>query len=212
MTFGKVQLGRWLALTMFGLAVVAGCGDGSSAAPSPSAVVTGAPSTPAPVSTDEPEPVATDRAGEPLVPPVRPAAMDNDDEAGARAAAEYFIELYGYATQSQDLSMFASICDPASVFCSSVIDAVNSDIAAGNRTDGGASLLNVYRVDPPATDAFFTVWGRVARDPFQVVGRDGSTLYESDGDEALDFAVGAEYIPNEGWLIRAAKPGIEPLS
>ena len=138
--------------------------------------------------------------------------MDNDDEAGAQAAAEYFIELYGYASQSQDVETFTNFCDPESVFCSSVVDAVSADIAAGNRIDGGASVLHVYRVDPPAADGFFTVWGRVAREPFQVFAPDGTTLYESDGDQALDFAVGVEYIPNDGWLVRAAKPGIVPVS
>ncbi|SDD25140.1 hypothetical protein SAMN05216410_3046 [Sanguibacter gelidistatuariae] len=138
--------------------------------------------------------------------------MANDDEAGARAAAEYFVELYGYAVQSQDLVEFTNFCDPASVFCSGVIDDVNADITAGTRTEGGASVLHVYRVDVPAADAFYTVWGRVDRDPFIAVGADGSTIFESDGEDALDFAVAVEHIPGHGWLTRAAKPGIVPIS
>ena len=156
--------------------------------------------------------MATDRAGEPLVPPERPAAMDNDDEAGAQAAAEYFIELYGYATRSQDLEEFTAFCDPESTFCDGVIDAVNADIAAGTQTTGGASTLHAYRIDVPSAEKFYSVWGRVDREPFDVHGADGTVIYESEGEHGLDFAVAVEHLPGDGWIVRAAKAGIVPNS
>ena len=138
--------------------------------------------------------------------------MDNDDESGAQAAAEYFIELYGYAIQSQDLTTFTALCDPESIFCTSVIDSITDDIATGTYTQGGASALDVYRIDPPTDTEFYTVWGQVDRDPFEARGADGTVIFASEGEDDLDFTVGVEYRPGAGWLVRAAKAGIVPSS
>ena len=59
---------------------------------------------------------------------------------------------------------------------------------------------------------FYTVWGRVDREPFTAFGADGSIVFESEGEDALDFAVAVEHTPGDGWIVRAAKPGIVPIS
>ena len=212
MTFGKVRFGRWLALTMCGVALTAGCGDGSSAAPSPSAVVTGVPSSPAPVSTDEPEPVATDRAGEPLVPPVRPAAMDNDDESGARAAAEYFMAVYGHAVRSQDLVEFNHLCDPESLFCAAIVDLVKEDLEAGNVTVGGAMAFSPEQVDLPGKQPFYVVWGSLERTPFVTYDATGNPIYQSDGDSGTGFGIAVEAQGHGEWIVREAEGGVGPPS
>lgn len=143
---------------------------------------------------------------------MKPAAMANNDEAGARAAAEYFIELYGYSVQSQDLAAFSAMCDPASVFCSGVASDITADMTVATRTEGGASKLRAHRVDAPGADDFYTVWGQVDRQPFVAHSADGTVVYESDGQNDLDFAIAVEYIPDAGWLVRAAKSGVVPTS
>ena len=209
MTFGKVRFGRWLALTLCGVALTAGCGDGSSAAPSPTGpVVTSEPTTPAPEPTDEPDPVATDRAGSPLVAPERPAAMDNDDEAGAQAAAEYFMELSGYAVRSQDLSEFSRLCDPASIYCTAVIDEVTADVAAGNYTVGGAKTFTSIAVDPPGEHAFYIVWGTLDRSPFTVFDPSAREVDRVGAESDLDFAIAIERQDDGGWLVRGAEAGV----
>lgn len=201
-----------MALCVGALLVVAGCGDGSSAAPSPSRPVETTTPAPTPEPSQEPEPVATDRAGEPLVPPDRPAAMDNDDEAGAQAAAEYFIELYGYATRSQDLEEFTELCDTASTFCSAVISEVTGDVAAGAVTVGGQTALTTTAVDPPGDDPFYVVWGTQDRAPFTAFSADGSVIYESAGDQGLDVAVVIEHQPDNTWIVREGLAGVVPSS
>lgn len=206
-----MRLGRWLVLPVFVLVMVSGCGDGSSAVPSPSvSSVTSAPSTPAPEPTDEPEPMATDRAGQPLVAPERPAAMDHDDEAGAQAAAEYFIELYGYATRSQNLKEFTELCDPASTFCAAVINEVTADVAAGAVTVGGQTALTATAVDPPGDNPFYVVWGTQDRAPFTAFAADGTPIYESAGDQNLDVAVVVERQPDDTWVVREGLAGVVP--
>lgn len=72
-----------------------GCG-GDDAKPTPS------PTKSMPVLSASPSPSVGQRPTGPIDvdPPERPAAMDNADEAGAVAAAEYFLRLTGYAAAS----------------------------------------------------------------------------------------------------------------
>lgn len=191
------------------MVLLGGCSGGATVEPTPSAEPTTSVPMPSPSVTSEapvePVPVATDRAGEPLVPPVRPPAMDNDDEAGARAAAEYFIELSGYAVRSQSLESLTEMCDPESIYCTAITDEVDSDVTAGNITVGGSKTFTVTDVDPPGESPFYVVWGTLARTPFTVFDSSGSTIYESDGDVALPFAVAVQYRPDGSWLVRGAE-------
>ena len=118
--------------------VLGACGEGSAAQTTTSAA---APSTPtdAPTREPSPDPLPTDRAGEPLVPPERPTAMESNDERGAQAAAEYFVELYGYTLRTQDTEKFEQICDSESLFCNEVISEVKLDVESGNYTLGGSA-------------------------------------------------------------------------
>ncbi len=149
--------------------------------------------------------MATDRAGEPLVPPERPSAMDNDDEAGAQAAAEYFMELSGYAVRSQDLTEFSQLCDPESIYCTAVLDEVSADAAAGTYTVGGATTFSALTVDPPVEHPFYLVWGSLDTSPFAAYDGAGAVLYESAGDDNLDFAVAVQYEGAGQWLVRGAE-------
>lgn len=213
MTFQRVRQSCWLTVVACGLLVAAGCGDGSSAAPSPSGpVVTSEPSRPAPEPTDEPEPVVTDRAGEPLVAPERPAAMDNDDEDGARAAAQYFMAVYGHAVRSQDLTEFNRLCDPESLLCAAVLKLVSADIEAGNVTVGGVMHFEVTQVDPPTDQPFYVVWGKLDRTPFVTYDSDEQPIYESVGDVGTDFAVVVEALGAGEWIVREAEGGVGPTS
>src|SRR5690554_6769437 len=79
---GSAAVGLVLA---FGLA---GC------APEPIPPV---PTTDRPSPTVEPTPTPSPEPAPETVHPQRPAAMDTVDAAGAEAAVEYFLSLYGYA-------------------------------------------------------------------------------------------------------------------
>lgn len=154
----------------------------------------------------------TDQAGAPLVPPERPAAMDNDDEAGARAAAEYFMAVYGYAIRSQDTAEFQQLCDPESLFCGAVIDLVRSDIEAGNITVGGEMTFSPTQVDPPGERPFYVVWGTLDRTSFVTYDLGGSLIYESGGDDGTGFGVVVEAQSEGEWIVREAEGGVGPAS
>ncbi|SDC18985.1 hypothetical protein SAMN05216410_1354 [Sanguibacter gelidistatuariae] len=134
--------------------------------------------------------------------------MDNDDEAGAQAAAEYFMEVSGYAVRSQDLAEFTKLCDPESIYCSAVIEEVQADIAAGNVTVGGAKIFTTIAVDPPDEHPFYIVWGTLARTPFTVFDASGSIVDKLDGDDALDFAVAVQRQSDGQWVVRGAEAGV----
>lgn len=207
MTFLWLHRNRWAAvLAACGALMVSSCADGAPAAPAPS---TSAPvsETQTPEPTDEPDPVATDRAGEPLVAPVRPAAMDNDDVAGAQAAAEYFMEVAGYAERSQDLTEFKALCDSESNFCAAVIDQVTADVEAGSITVGGSTEFTTARVLPPAEDPFYLVVGTLDRARLTGFDASGNVVFVSEGETDLDFAVAVQR-QDDGWIIRGAEAGV----
>lgn len=78
---------------------LSGCGEGNTKpTPSPTASVKELNASESPSETPTPEQKPTPPVD--VDPPERPAAMDNADEAGAVAAAEYFLKLTGYAAAS----------------------------------------------------------------------------------------------------------------
>ena len=195
----RVRSARWPFVMVCCLLPLGACGDGSSAVPTQVQTST------SPAPTSEP----TDRAGEPIDLPQRSPAMDQEDEAGAEAAAEYFMELSGYAVRSQDLSEFEALCDAESIYCKAVIDEVRADVSAGNYTVGGDTSFSVDSVDPPGENPFYVVWGTLDRTPFVAYDAGGHVIYQSDGDNSLEFAVAAQYDADGRWIFRGAQAGAE---
>lgn len=199
---------RWAVVTVCGVLTLVGCGDGSSAQPTTPAVRSSAPTpAPSPDPTVEPAPAATDWVGVPLVPPERPAAMDNDDAAGAQAAAEYFVELYGYALQSQDLVDFTALCDPSSQFCDGVLTDVGAAIDSGQTTVGGDTRLSVQNVQIPGEHPFYVIRGQVDQDSLYVHETEMQVVSEAPGVTDIEFVVAIEFLGPNSWVVRAAESG-----
>ena len=115
------------------LAVLAltGC-TGPDAQPDPlptDAVTTSPPVTPTPSPTPTPEPVTA---------PERPPEMDQPDEAGAIAAAEYVLRVAHYAVASGDLAEWDRLTTSDCGFCANIRDWVTDVYGGGGRMDGGA--------------------------------------------------------------------------
>ena len=89
-----------------------GCG-GDDAKPTPS------PTKSMPVLSASPSPSVGQRPTGPIDvdPPERPAAMDNADEAGAVAAAEYFLRLTVYASATGDTTELEAMSGEGCKFC-----------------------------------------------------------------------------------------------
>jgi hypothetical protein len=63
--------------------------------------------------------------------------MDVVDEAGATAAAEYFMRLYPYVYATGDVDEWALLSHPECLFCASVLAGVDEERASGLRSSGG---------------------------------------------------------------------------
>ena len=101
---------------------LAGCtGEGAA---TPTTTPTVSPST-SPTPTPSPTP-------ETPQPPMRPEAMATNDEAGAVAAAQYFItDLYDYMFASGDVTEWSALSDDGCNFCNSILGLVDEMNAAG---------------------------------------------------------------------------------
>ncbi len=128
---------RSLAGVVLGVVLVAGglsgCGGGAKPSPSPTKSV--------PVLGVSPSPSVGQRPTGPIDvdPPERPAAMDNADEAGAVAAAEYFLRLTVYASATGDTTELEAMSGEGCKFCQSYISSVEKLHEGG----GWASLPKV---------------------------------------------------------------------
>ncbi|WP_260458768.1 DUF6318 family protein [Actinotalea ferrariae] len=117
---------RLAGLVLVGVVAVGGCTP-SDPDPTPSPDVTTASPTPTPSPT-----------AEALSPPERPAEMDLVDEAGAVAAARYFMELFGYLLRSGDAVEWDTVSGQSCDFCANAKARATEVYGAGHVIDGGA--------------------------------------------------------------------------
>ncbi|PJI93507.1 hypothetical protein CLV34_2081 [Luteimicrobium subarcticum] len=144
------------------IVLLGGCTTGDDARaekPWPTAATTPRATTPweAPTTTARPTPstrpsstqhsaTAADEA------PERPAAMNRDTAAGARAAVAYFISLYPYVMATHDMTAFDAMCNyDTSEYCRRVRTASADHREKGDSYTGGAirpTVTHVGSADP----------------------------------------------------------------
>ena len=122
------------------VALVAGC-TGSD--PDPEPTPTTAVESPSPSASPSPEVTA-----DALTPPARPPEMDQDDEAGAAAAARYFLELHLFALATGDLEEFDRLSATDCQFCANVRADVLRAYAAGGRFAPSALTVSSIQAGP----------------------------------------------------------------
>lgn len=150
------------------LGVVAGCDGGTPVAEPPSEAPSASASPP---TSPSPSPPA-------VAKPARPSAVDDDDQAGAEAAAVYFLELDSYMQATGDTTEWAKMSHKTCGFCAARLEQANQIAAAGDSYTGGTTDVSVAEtyLQDPATG----VW------PIDVtVSEDGSVITRSDGSIAL---------------------------
>lgn len=139
--------------------------------PTPSASPTVEEPTPTPTPTTPPEAIA----------PERPSEMSQSDAAGAEAAAKYFLALYPYVYSTQDLVVWRAMSLPECAFCASVIDNVEGEIAAGNRSSGGLVTFEETLEASALSDDLYRVMLLVSQGPGEERGPDGTVVEQSEG-------------------------------
>ncbi len=204
---------RSLCVTMTVAALAALTIAGCSAAPLPGPAPTShqeSPSTSLP-TTEPPAatpPVPTTTWPVAVALPAPPPDMSRDDEVGAVAAAEYFLELYTYTESSQDIGPWSAMSHADCIFCQSVTDNV-----AVQR----ASAQVVKSAPMTVTEESISTLSPVAFSVSLTVTKEPEELWTSDGDfisRASD--VGGKFLmvvlrnPSE-WIVREVTP-MDPVT
>ena len=157
--------------------------------------------------TDEPTAAPTTEPAE-IAPPEKPTVMDTNDAIGARAAAEYFLSLYGYVFQTGDLTEWDAMCDAESEFCKSVRERVQADEQGGYTREGGDATTTVARVvEPSAGVEFFEVAGSVVQAPSVTVDVQGTVVDSREAIGDVDFSILLKMNPEGQWVVRAVAFG-----
>ncbi|MFS0703413.1 DUF6318 family protein [Cellulomonas sp. 179-A 9B4 NHS] len=181
------------AATGAALLLLAGCTPDSGPEPTPSATRATRSATPAQSSaTPTPSPTATS--------PTRPAAMGTNDEAGAVAAAEYFLsDLYDYMYVSGDTTEWAALAADDCSFCNSVLSDVESMKTANHSDTGSAVEVTASRGAAINRGESYSVWVTAAQSPSQRRDAHGAVVTEDAGG-TYDLFLAVWWI--DGWVIR----------
>jgi len=101
--------------------------------------------------------------------------MSRDDEAGAVAAATYFLTLYSYTQSTQDTSAWVDVSHPDCRFCASVVEDVTDQRAKGRVTR--AAPIEVHSASTEEISPLaFSVTLEVTTGPDDVYGADGELM------------------------------------
>ena len=133
--------GVWLAGAIGACAVgwLTGCG---SSPPAPQQTFADYTSTVTPTTTPTPDP----SPGPVIAAPVRPPEMEYADEAGAIAAARYFLTLGSYAMRTGDLEEWRTVSGQTCEFCDNIGALVEEAYGAGHRLTGLTVEVDEARV------------------------------------------------------------------
>lgn len=182
------------ALAVLGL-LLAGCND-SEGSPAPST----APPPPEPAITVTEEATRPAPGPTPWPEPTRPAAMERDDIEGAKAAAQYFLELYAYIFATGDLAEWQSMSNPDCRFCRGAADRVQELFDAGGYATGGSFQVEdvAAELSSDGNDSFVVALTGVESSSTEY-SRDGVELRALQGGNArYTFALTRD---SDGWVV-----------
>jgi len=127
--------------------------------------------------------------------------MSTNDEAGALAAAQYFMgDLYWYMYATGDTAEWDAIADDACVFCDNVLDDVAEMVAADSRDVGDVPAFDLGYSTTITDSARYTATVHATQPPSRRVNGDDTVIEESPGGRyELHFAIAW----NGDWTILA---------
>ena len=160
---------------------LAGCtGEGAA---TPTTTPTVSPST-SPTPTPSPTP-------ETPQPPMRPEAMATNDEAGAVAAAQYFItDLYDYMFASGDVTEWSALSDDGCNFCNSILAKSQEMTASGEVAEADPSTVEATEVVTLAEGSRYAVTITLHQGASRTLDRAGAVVGQSTaGRYSVNFAI-----------------------
>ena len=197
----RVGGGRWSALAV-AAAVLAGCtAEAEAPVPPPATTSSAEPSVDPTTTEPEPEPEPTGL--------VRPEAMNQGDDAGAIAAAEYYTLLGFESLRTSDTTEWEAVSGESCGFCAGIVADIVASAEAGATFVGGESEL----LGPGKIIGREETLGVIGVDvPYRVMeqtkyGADGAVEQTWPTSEAflyLELAHGYE-----GWIIMKAGSHVE---
>lgn len=148
-----------------------------------------------------PSPTASPSPSIPTVPkPERPATMDDDGQAGAEAAALYFLSLEPYMQSSGDTSDWESMSHSVCEFCANRLEQAKEIAANGDTFTGGHALAEItetYAQDPPT--GIWPIDVIVHQDATRIARPSGEVVFTQ---EANTFSARIEVALRDGeWVV-----------
>ncbi len=132
--------------------------------------------------------------------PTPPPDMARDDEAGAIAAAVYFLtELYPYTVNSKDTDAWLAMSHPDCIFCASTVDTVE-----GLKLSGERAAIAPIRITSQSSEGIdpvrFGVFLAIETGPDRRFGADGSLT----GEVPITYGKASIAITRQAgiWLVR----------
>lgn len=125
-----------------------------------------------------------------MVPPERPAAMDEPTTDGAIAAATYVLDVYTYTVNTGDVDLWQSVTLPSCSFCAGVSADVEARNAEGQRIVGGDAVVGESRATEISAGQWFSVEMSVLQRASSRVDKDGAELSaRADKQHDMVFAL-----------------------
>ena len=112
--------------------------------------------------------------------PDRPAAIDENTQAGAEAAAVYFLELDSYMQATGDTTEWEAMSHETCDFCAARLEQAREITEAGDTFSGGetrASVRKTYSQDP--VTGIWPIDVRVDTQTSTITASGGETVFES---------------------------------
>lgn len=178
-----------LLVLALGAALLAGCTNEATPVPASTSPA-------AATSTPTPSPTPT-----PVQPPAPPAAMATNDEAGAVAAAQYFMtDLYDYMFESGDVEQWSALADDGCNFCNSMLDVVEEMNAARSTETSEPTVVESVESTTLVDGSRYSVNLTARQGVSQRINSAGESVSTSDGGRfSLNFAIAWD----NGWSILA---------
>lgn len=130
--------------------------------------------------------------------------MERDDIEGAKAAAQYFLELYPYVYSTGDLSAWLEIAHPDCEFCAGVAENVEDLHGDGGYADGPAiEFVKVDAQAPTSDNEYFAVRVEAIEHPSSRFDGSGTVLGSQDGGP-IDADIALQRTTAGQWSIRGA--------
>ncbi|GCD20963.1 hypothetical protein CTKZ_25250 [Cellulomonas algicola] len=142
--------------------------------------------------------------------PARPAALDLPPTVeGSAAVAAYFVQLFPYAVQTNDVAEFAALSHAECAFCSSTQADIARQIGRGEHTVGGGIAVSALSSTEVVPEKHFAVHLTIDEAPSHEENEFGMVV--KDHPEHETFSVEMAILYEGGrWLVRAVDT--EPVS